>query len=115
MSTKINVRSPYYIDVQEPTRPVVELTCTLIALQGFGVDGFGNVVLPNPAYGDILSYSSTDSDFSDGKFDTVLTDTSRTVTFSPAYFQQYAIGISSQNLQNGDRHTITNKTLKHTC
>ena len=36
---------------------------------------------------------------------------SRTVTFSPAYFQQYAIGISSQNLQNGDRHTITNKTL----
>ena len=81
MSTKINVRSPYYIDVQEPTRPVVELTCTLIALQGFGVDEFGNVVLPNPAYGDILSYSSTDSDFSDGKFDTVSTDTSRTITF----------------------------------
>jgi hypothetical protein len=81
MSTKINVRSPYYIDVQEPTRPVVELTCALIALQGFAVDEFGNVSLPNPAYGDILSYSSTDSDFADGKFDTVSTDTSRTVTF----------------------------------
>jgi len=81
MSTKINVRSPYYLDVQEPTAPSVELTCALIALQGFAVDEFGNVVLPDPAYGDILSYSSTDSDFADGKFDTVSTDTSRTVTF----------------------------------
>ena len=81
MSTKINVRSPYYIDVQEPTAPSVELTCALIALQGFAVDEFGNISLPNPAYGDILSYSSTDSDFADGKFDTVSTDTSRTVTF----------------------------------
>jgi len=81
MSTKINVRSPYYIDVQEPTAPSVELTCALIALQGFAVDEFGNVVLPDLAYGDILSYSSTDSDFADGKFDTVLTNTSRTVTF----------------------------------
>lgn len=81
MSTKINVRSPYYIDVQEPTAPSVELTCALIALQGFAVDEFGNISLPNPAYGDILSYSSTDSDFADGKFDTVTTDTSRTVTF----------------------------------
>ena len=36
---------------------------------------------------------------------------SRAITFDPPYLQQYAIGISSQNLQNGDRHTITNKTL----
>ena len=35
----------------------------------------------------------------------------RAITFDPPYFQQYAIGVSSQNLQNGDRHTITNKTL----
>lgn len=81
MSGKINIRSPYYLDAVEPTRPAVELTCALIALSGFGVDEFGNVVLPTPEYGDILSYSSTDSDFADGKFDTVLTDTSRTVTF----------------------------------
>jgi len=65
MSTKINVRSPYYLDVQEPTAPSVELTCELIALKGFGVDEFGNVNLPTPEYGDILSYSSTDSDFAD--------------------------------------------------
>jgi len=81
MSTKINVRSPYYLDVQEPTAPSVELTCELIALKGFGVDEFGNVNLPTPEYGDILSYSSTDSDFADGKFDTVGVETSRTVTF----------------------------------
>ena len=36
---------------------------------------------------------------------------SKAITFSPPYLQQYAIGISSQNLQNGDRHTITSKTL----
>src|SRR5210317_1573787 len=81
MSTKINVRSPYYLDVQEPTAPAVELTCELIALKGFGVDEFGNVNLPTPEYGDILSYDSTDSDFADGKFDTVGVETSRTVTF----------------------------------
>ena len=81
MSGKINIRSPYYLDAVEPTAPSVALTCELIKLSGFGVDQFGNVDLPTTEYGQILSYTSTDSDFSDGKFDTVLTDTSRTVTF----------------------------------
>tara|TARA_R100000951_G_scaffold19206_1_gene15936 strand:- start:2536 stop:4083 length:1548 start_codon:yes stop_codon:yes gene_type:complete len=81
MSTKINVRSPYYLDIQEPTAPSVELTCALIALSGFSVDEFGNVSLPDTSYGDILSYTSTDSDFANGKFATVSADTSRTVTF----------------------------------
>ncbi len=43
--------------------------------------------------------------------DQVTSSGSKTITFTPPYLQQYAIGISSQNLQNGDRHTITNKTL----
>ena len=43
--------------------------------------------------------------------DQVTSSGSKAITFSPPYLQQYAIGISSQNLQNGDRHTITNKTL----
>ena len=43
--------------------------------------------------------------------DQVTSSGSKTITFDPPYLQQYAIGISSQNLQNGDRHTITNKTL----
>ena len=43
--------------------------------------------------------------------DQVTSSGSKTITFDPPYLQQYAIGISSQNLQNGDRHTITSKTL----
>ena len=43
--------------------------------------------------------------------DQVTSSGSKTITFSPPYLQEYAIGISSQNLQNGDRHTITSKTL----
>ena len=79
--SKINVKSPYYLDVQEPTPPQVELDCTLIDLKKLSVDQFGNVNLPEAQYGEILSYSSTDGDFVDGKFNTVLTDTSRTITF----------------------------------
>ena len=79
--SKINVKSPYYLDVQEPTPPQVELDCTLIDLKRLSIDQFGNVNLPEAQYGEILSYSSTDGDFVDGKFNTVLTDTSRTITF----------------------------------
>ncbi len=79
--SKINVKSPYYLDVQEPTPPQVELDCTLIDLKKLSIDQFGNVNLPEAQYGEILSYSSTDGDFVDGKFNTVLTDTSRTITF----------------------------------
>ena len=82
MSTKINVRSPFYASYGEPTPPSVELTCALIDLQGFSVDQFGNVTKPTPKYGTILSYTSSDGDFSDGRFATVGSDTSRTVTFT---------------------------------
>jgi hypothetical protein len=82
MSTKINVRSPFYIKYTEPTLPAVALTSALINLQGFEVDQFGNVVLPVTDYGTILSYTSTAGDFTDGRFATVGSATSRTVTFT---------------------------------
>lgn len=82
MSTKINVRSPFYLSYGEPTEPSVELTCALINLQNFAVDQFGNVTKPSTTYGNVLSYTSTDGDFSDGRFGTVVSDTSRTVTFT---------------------------------
>lgn len=82
MSTKINVRSPFYLSYSEPTEPSVELTCALINLNNFSVDQFGELTLPNTTYGTILSYTSTDGDFSDGRFSTVGTATSRTVTFT---------------------------------
>ena len=82
MSTKINVRSPFYLSYSEPTEPSVELTCALINLNNFSVDQFGDITLPNTTYGTILSYTSTDADFSDGRFATVSTATSRTITFT---------------------------------
>jgi len=82
MSTKINLRSPFYPSYSEPTPPSVELTCALINLTGLSIDQFGKVTLPYASYGDILSYTCSDADFADGKFDTVLTDTSRTITFT---------------------------------
>lgn len=82
MSTKINVRSPFYLSYSEPAEPSVELTCELINLTGGSIDQFGVVTLPNAIYGTILSYDCSDSDFSDGKFDTVVTDTDRTITFT---------------------------------
>lgn len=82
MSTKINVRSPFYASYSEPVEPSVELTCSLINLQNFSVDQFGNVTLPSLTYGEIVSYTSAAGDFSDGRFATVGSDTSRTVTFT---------------------------------
>tara|TARA_R110000803_G_scaffold53358_2_gene109541 strand:+ start:522 stop:2120 length:1599 start_codon:yes stop_codon:yes gene_type:complete len=82
MSTKINARSPFYLNYSEPTEPSVELTCALIGLNNLSVDQFGNVILPNTNYGSILSYTSTASDFADGLFATVAVATSRTITFT---------------------------------
>lgn len=82
MSTKINVRSPFYLSYSEPTEPSVELTCSLINLNNLSIDQFGSVTLPNTTYGNILSYTSSDSDFTDGRFATVSTATPRTITFT---------------------------------
>lgn len=82
MSTKINVRSPFYLKYGEPALPSVALDCSTVNLQGFAVDQFGNVTLPDSDYGTIASYTSSAGDFTDGRFATVSSDTSRTVTFS---------------------------------
>ena len=80
--TKINIRSPFYLRYDEPALPSVTLDCTLINLQNMTIDQFGNITPPDLDYGSILSYTSSDVDFADGKFDTVLSDTPRTVTFT---------------------------------
>ena len=91
--TKINIRSPFYLRYDEPDVPSVALDSDLVNLQGMTIDQFGNITLPDLDYGDIQSYTSTASDFNNGKFDTVLTDTVRTVTFSV---------IIPQNFTNAD-------------
>jgi len=95
--TKINIRSPYYLNYSEPALPSVALDCTLINLRGLQIDQFGNVTLPTSDYGVIKSYTSTDIDFADGKFSTVVSSTSRTITFT--------ISIPS-NFSNSGNETI---------
>ena len=82
MSTKINARSPFYLKYSEPALPSVALTCSLINLQLAGVNMFGDVQLPSTDYGSIVSYTSSDSGFTDGRYATVGTATSRTIVFT---------------------------------
>lgn len=80
MSTKINARSPFFINYAEPEVPLVELTCSLINASGFAVGVEGDITMPDVDYGTILSITSTDSDYANGKWAVVATETSRTMT-----------------------------------
>lgn len=79
MSTKINVRSPFYLHLIEPSPPLPDYDCTIAGLAGFAVDNQGIITLPSPAVGVIDSISSDDGDFANNKFPTENTDTSRTI------------------------------------
>jgi len=79
MSTKINVRSPFYLHLVEPSPPLPDFDCTVAGLVGFAVDNQGIITLPSPAVGVIDSISSDDGDFANNKFPTENTDTSRTI------------------------------------
>jgi len=79
MSTKINVRSPFYLHLVEPSPPLPNFDCTVAGLVGFAVDNQGIITLPSPAVGVIDSISSDDGDFANNKFPAEGTDTSRTI------------------------------------
>ena len=82
MSTKINVRSPYYISFTEPTKPLPAFTCAHANLQNFAVDNTGQITLPTTEFGEITGLTSTAADFANDKFGEVSSDTSRTVSFN---------------------------------
>lgn len=82
MSTKINVRSPYYLHLTEPSVPPPMYDCVTANLTGFAVDNQGVITLPSISYGTIYSYTSSAGDFANGKFATVTNDTVRTVVFT---------------------------------
>ena len=46
MSTKINVRSPFYLHLDEPTVPLPEYNCSVANLTGFSIDNQGVITLP---------------------------------------------------------------------
>lgn len=60
MSTKINARSPFYIEAVEPSVSLGTFTCTTANLLGFNVDSSGFITDPSIAKGTILS-RDTDS------------------------------------------------------
>ena len=79
MSTKINVRSPFYLHLVEPSPPLPDYDCNIAQLKGFEVDNQGIITMPLPLVGVIDSITSDDSDFANNKFPSESTDTSRTI------------------------------------
>jgi len=79
MSTKINVRSPFYISIESPTAPTPVFDKTYANPQGFSVDVNGNLSLPILDYGTIEDVTSDDPDFANDKFPAEAAETNRTV------------------------------------
>ena len=95
MSTKINVRSPFYLNLSEPTVPQPTFTCGVANIQNLSIDQQGQIRQPTVSYGVIDSITSTAGDFTNGKFATVSTATSRTLTVRiliPSGFSNLADG-----------------------
>lgn len=59
MSTKINVRSPFYLEFTEPVQTLGTFTCATANLQNFAVQSDGAVIEPTIAYGLIIDETAT--------------------------------------------------------
>jgi hypothetical protein len=95
MSTKINVRSPFYLNLTEPSAPTPLFTCEVANIQNLTIDQQGQISTPNLDYGTVLSITSTDPDFSNDKFATESVATSRSITVRvsiPAGFSNADVG-----------------------
>jgi len=96
MSTKINVRSPFYLSYSEPTQPDPVFSASYANPTNFTVDESGGISLPDLDFGIIVGFSSSASDFSNSKFGEVSSDTSRTLTLTvqaPEGFSNVGSGI----------------------
>lgn len=75
MSTKINVRSPYFLAYSEPTIPTPVFDCFIANPRNFSINQQGILTLPILDYGTIIGVDTE-------KFATVSSPTSRTVTLT---------------------------------
>tara|TARA_R100000231_G_scaffold64069_1_gene51845 strand:+ start:1781 stop:3238 length:1458 start_codon:yes stop_codon:yes gene_type:complete len=75
MSTKINVRSPYFLAYSEPTVPTPVFDCFIANPRNFSINQQGILTLPTLDYGTITAVSTE-------KYATVTSPTSRTVTLT---------------------------------
>ena len=80
MSTKINVRSPFYLNLTEPSAPEPLFNCDVAGIQNLSIDQQGQISQAITSLGTILSVTSTDAGFSNDKFATVSTATDRNLT-----------------------------------
>ena len=80
MATKINVRSPFYLNLDEPQVPLPTFTCGIANILNLSIDQQGQINTPTLSYGIIDSITSSDAGFSNGKFATVSTATDRNIT-----------------------------------
>jgi len=100
--SKINARSPFYLSYTTPTAPTPEFTCAIANAIGFEVDQEGVIKEPTLSFGSISSFTSSDSGFSNGKYATVSTATTRTVVFKiniPSDFSNSALATLDCSLQ----------------
>ena len=79
--SKINARSPYYLEYVTPIKPSPPFTCAIANLSDYSIDTNGTVTLPTLDYGYIDSFTSTAGDFANNKFAPVGASSTRTVTF----------------------------------
>jgi len=79
MSTKINVRSPFYLNLTEPVAPTPLFSCDRANIRNLTIDQQGQVNTPSLDVGTVLSITSSDSDFSNDKFATETSATDRTL------------------------------------
>lgn len=79
--SKINTRSPFYASFSTPTKPTPEFTCTIANGTGLSISQEGVITLPQFEQGQLDSFTSSDSGFSNEKYATVTTDTTRTLVF----------------------------------
>ena len=59
MSTKINVRSPYFLEFTEPTPTLGTFDCNAASLQNFAVSSAGVITEPTIASGNIIDKTAT--------------------------------------------------------
>lgn len=92
MSTKFNARSPIYLNYGEPTVPQPEFNCDTALGKTFcmEISQRGIITLDTPDFGFIVSYSSSDSGFSGGKYADVTSATTRTVVLKIAIPQGFS-------------------------
>jgi len=91
MSTKINARSPIYLNYAEPTVSQPTLNCATALGKEYcmEISERGIITLDTPAYGFIESYTSSDAGFSNGKYSDVTSPTTRTVSLTIAIPQGF--------------------------